>query len=820
MKARQFLFFVGLSLCVVFFSACQNQVDYHIQFRMNGANDIPDLIVKDLASFSLPDEPTYEGYTFGGWFFDEKLEEPLDDVKAFESIEGKSITLYAKWVEVDSQLTLQLKAIYNLALSANAYEGTYEEWLASIQGPRGERGADGNDGIDGKDAQNIALSVFDGYIQWHYIGDRIFHPLISLMDLTGKQGSDGREVEFRLSNDHIQWKYLEDDEWIDLISLAILRGVDGKDGIDGMNGTDGREALFRVAQGFIQWQYQGDNAWMDLIEVSSLTGLDGISIDRMEINTLGELLIYYSNGVMSNIGSFLKYHQITFIGFHGYIIDYQLVPYESTVIAPSVIEVLGYTFLGWDQDLDDITSDMRVVAIYEKNKYQITFDSQGGEEIGPFLDIEFGSCITLPILVKPGYTFMGWYRGLSVNDGQFTNSTPIDQDLNLYARWLSQQHIVTFLDYDETILSEVFVSSGNPAIPPDEPLREGYTFIGWDSSYESITSSIELRAVYHINTYTITFDTGIHPPIDAITLDYGSTITIPSNPVILGYQFVGWYSEPTFENTFSVSFMPASDITLYGKWDSITYSITYDLDSGAFESMALTSYYVTDSFDLSIPTKTGYRFIGWYDNPEFEGTSIDSLVLGTTGDRNFYALWQLNEVTITYEVNCGTEILPLTGIAGESYLEPMPPLRLAYLFVGWYLDFDFSEVAEFIVIPDQNTTLYAKWAVDFDSPYQDAVTKSIYEVIESYDSGDFDPSMLISVRGILFHHGSNRYSLMEQDKLVSLNIYQSEIVTIFNALPNGSTVEVIGTLRSFMGSAQLTNIQTDSYLVIHIPEEE
>ena len=183
-------------------------------------------------------------------------------------------------------LTKKLRSFYTLSQTSNAFEGTYEEWLASIQGPAGT------------DGREVSLKVADGYIQWQYQGDTSWSNLIELTTLVGPKGEDGlhgenglngidgREVLFQITSGYIQWKYTGDTSWSNLIELTTLVGPKGEDGLhgeNGLNGIDGREVVFQVSQGFIQWQYQGDTSWSNLIELTSLVGpksndgLDGLS---------------------------------------------------------------------------------------------------------------------------------------------------------------------------------------------------------------------------------------------------------------------------------------------------------------------------------------------------------------------------------------------------------------------------------------------------------------------------------------------------------------------------------------------------------------
>lgn len=119
-----------------------------------------------------------------------------------------------------NDLTVRLMAIYDLAREADAFEGTYEEWLESVRGPRGE------------DGREVVLRVSNDYIQWQYEGDEGWANLIAIVSLIGSQGEpgedgkDGREIVMQVQDDHIQWKYENDETWQDLISLERIRGID------------------------------------------------------------------------------------------------------------------------------------------------------------------------------------------------------------------------------------------------------------------------------------------------------------------------------------------------------------------------------------------------------------------------------------------------------------------------------------------------------------------------------------------------------------------------------------------------------------------
>lgn len=109
------------------------------------------------------------------------------------------------------------------------------------------------------------------------------------------------------------------------------------------------------------------------------------------------------------------------------------------------------------------------------------------------------------------------------------------------------------------------IRANTPAAQPDNPTKEGHTFIGWYSGesewdFETpVTADLTLTAKWQINRYTITFDTAGGSEVPSITQDYGTAITAPANPTKTGYTFAGW--DKTIPTT-----MPAGDMTITARW--------------------------------------------------------------------------------------------------------------------------------------------------------------------------------------------------------------------------------------------------------------
>lgn len=83
------------------------------------------------------------------------------------------------------------------------------------------------------------------------------------------------------------------------------------------------------------------------------------------------------------------------------------------------------------------------------------------------------------------------------------------------------RYTVRFLDYDGTVLSTQSVLEGMSAVAPANPTRDGYTFTGWDRSFDNITSDLDVNAQYQVNPTPVTPDDGD---------DEGDTPATPTTP--------------------------------------------------------------------------------------------------------------------------------------------------------------------------------------------------------------------------------------------------------------------------------------------------
>ena len=337
----------------------------------------------------------------------------------------------------------------------------------------------------------------------------------------------------------------------------------------------------------------------------------------------------------------------------------------------------------------------------------VTLDLGGGK-LGNSSDaiqiiVKNGSTFTAPAsdgLTRPDGNTDSYFMWLDGNGNSYEPGGSVPADVTeLTVQWTAPTYAVTLNTNGGTIADGKDVTGytyGVGATLPTDVTRTGYTFKGWYDN-ENLTGSPvtaiggaetgnkEYWAKWEINQYTITFDTNGGSEIAPITQDYGTKITAPANPTRKGYTFKGWDKE--IPKT-----MPAENITVKAQWEINQYTITFDTNGGS-EIAPITQDYGTKITAPANPTRKGYTFKGW-----------DKEIPKTMPAENITvkAQWEINQYTITFDTNGGSEIAPITQDYGTKITVPADPTRKGYTFKGWD-----KKIPE--TMPAENITITARW---------------------------------------------------------------------------------------------------------------
>ena len=154
--------------------------------------------------------------------------------------------------------------------------------------------------------------------------------------------------------------------------------------------------------------------------------------------------------------------------------------------------------------------------------------------------------------------------------------------------------------------------------------------------------------------------------------------------------------------------VPADVTELTVQWTAPTYAVTLNTNGGTINNGNVTSY--TYGVGATLPTAddmtyTGYTFKGWYDNENLTGSPVTAIGGTETGNKEYWAKWEINQYTITFDANGGSEIAPITQDYGTKITTPADPTRKGYTFKGWD-----KEIPK--TMPAENITVKAQWEIN------------------------------------------------------------------------------------------------------------
>ena len=131
--------------------------------------------------------------------------------------------------------------------------------------------------------------------------------------------------------------------------------------------------------------------------------------------------------------------------------------------------------------------------------------------------------------------------------------------------------------------------------------------------------------------------------------------------------------------------VPADVTELTVQWTAPTYTVTLHTNGGTINNGNVTEY--TYGVGATLPTdvtRTGYTFKGWYDNEGLTGSPVTAISNTETGNKEYWAKWEINQYTITYDLGGGTvEGNPDTYTVEMDTFTLKNPTRPGYTFTGW-----------------------------------------------------------------------------------------------------------------------------------------
>ena len=186
---------------------------------------------------------------------------------------------------------------------------------------------------------------------------------------------------------------------------------------------------------------------------------------------------------------------VKFFDVDGNLLSSQLVIRGEAAEAPAeedIPKIEHYHFTGWDKAFDNVTEDLEIHALYAIDTFTVKFYDVNNHVVST-QTVEYGKAAVAPELPEvEGYHFVGWEDAFDV----------VTKDLKIYPIYEINTYTVTFVDWDGTVLKTQTVEHGSDATAPADPAREGYTFTGWDKTFNNVTSDLTVTAQYKQNPGT------------------------------------------------------------------------------------------------------------------------------------------------------------------------------------------------------------------------------------------------------------------------------------------------------------------------------
>ena len=250
--------------------------------------------------------------------------------------------------------------------------------------------------------------------------------------------------------------------------------------------------------------------------------------------------------------------------------------------------------------------------------------------------------------------------------------------------------------------SEFTAPASDGLTRPDGDAGSFFMWLGSNGKFyapgDSVPAEVtKLTAQWTAPTYAVTLNTNggtiNSGNVTSYTYGVGATLPTAGDMTYTGHTFVGWYDNENLTGSpvTAIGDTGTGNKEYWAKWEINQYTITVKPENGKAD-ITITQDYGTP---ITAPTLTreGYTFKGW-DKEIPETMPADNITVK--------AQWEINQYTITFDTNGGSEIVPITQDYGTEITAPDNPTRKGYTFKGWD-----REIPK--TMPAENITITARW---------------------------------------------------------------------------------------------------------------
>lgn len=254
-------------------------------------------------------------------------------------------------------------------------------------------------------------------------------------------------------------------------------------------------------------------------------------------------------------------YTVTFMDGEKVLAAFTNVPHGETVTAPEVPKKDGKTFSKWDKDFSKVTSDLTINAVYDVDTFTVTF--KDGEKVLETQTVEYEAAATAPDTARlsppEGMHFAKWDKDFS----------KVTEDIEVSAVYELNEYTVIFKN-GETVISIQPVKHGFAATAPNVYDTATKKFVGWDESFDNVTSDLIVNAKFETKKFTLTFINFDGTTVYTAEVEHGASISdhfetadsaATYDATILDYD--GWYKvDGTRIDELDLPTMPAENFTL------------------------------------------------------------------------------------------------------------------------------------------------------------------------------------------------------------------------------------------------------------------
>ena len=285
--------------------------------------------------------------------------------------------------------------------------------------------------------------------------------------------------------------------------------------------------------------------------------------------------------------------------------------------------------------------------------------------------------ITLPNPpAKQGCTFVGWFTAQSGGD-RVDGTTALDRDMSVYAQFEVNKYTVTLpsgrseftvnaassttVEHGGDFTFSITVADGYNAADMTvyangiliEKISESGNTVNFEIKNITLETVVTVRGIGK-NTYSVTYNPNTTEYVgnlpENLTKTHDDDVTISERiPERYGYDFIGWAESADGAASYFGGdvYSDNADIRFYAVWEAKTFAVSFETNGGIINGGEIAEY--TYGTGVMLPTdvsKSGYTFVGWYEDEGLQGARVYEIKAAESGDKKYYAAYAMANVTI------------------------------------------------------------------------------------------------------------------------------------------------------------------------------